>query len=94
MVTFITLFSSFTLAFESVFPATIFASVATYFPSEVPFFTSIVKLSINLLYPFGAFVSVMVIVSVVDTFVISTVPKFNIPFVVVPVLLPLCPGNV
>ena len=47
-----------------------------------------------LLYPFGAFVSSIVIVSGLVTFVISTVPKSTIPFVPVIFISASFPGNV
>ena len=55
--------------------------------------TCTVMLSINLIYPFGAVISLIVIVSGVEISAISTIPKFKIPFTVVPVCS-LCPGNV
>ena len=57
------------------------------------FVTDTVIFPINGLYPVGADVSVIIIVSVVLGSVISTVPKFNTPLLVVPVCS-LCPGNV
>ena len=89
------MFSRFIVAFVSVFPAVILASVATYFSSTIPFVTSIVKLSIILLYPAGASVSVICIISALSVLVISTCPKSNIPLAFVsPVCASLSPGNV
>ena len=51
-------------------------------------------MSINLLYPVGAFVSFIVIVSGLLTFVIFTVPKFIVPSVPVVFVVALCPGIV
>ena len=61
-------------------PDTIWAVSNLYCPFSCFLVTSIFNVSNILLYPSGAFVSFIVIVSLFSTSVISTVPKFAIPF--------------
>ena len=77
----------------SIPPDVILTSFATNPPFNFSFVISIFKLSINFLYPSGAFVSVIVISSLLVISVIFTVPKSIVPFAVVTVFVSVLPGN-
>ena len=90
---FITFPSNVTLV-PSTSPDVIVALFAEYTPSTICFSISIVIVSSSLLYPSGAFVSSIVIVSILSISVIVTVPKLTIPSVPVVLVCSLPFGKV